>query len=75
MDKYTIENDRKDSLITLAWALTVFPWLVMLAVGALGHRLELPYLFKFGFFEVLLVNVAAFPFRNPGFVKKVVKRV
>lgn len=36
----------------------VKPWVVMLAIGALGHRLGIPYLFRFGYWDVLLLNLA-----------------
>jgi len=32
----------------------VDPYILMLCIGALGHRLTLPVLFKVGFFEALL---------------------
>lgn len=73
MTSYTIENELQDSLITIALGLTIFPYVVMLALGALGHRLDIPFLSKFGFFEALLLSIAAYPLRNPGFGKKVVK--
>lgn len=73
MTSYTIENELQDSLIAIALGLTIFPYAVMLALGALGHRLDIPFLFKFGFFESLLLNIAAYPVRNPGFGKKIIK--
>lgn len=33
-------------------------WITMLAIGAVGHRLGIPYLFRFGFWDVFLVGVA-----------------
>lgn len=73
MTSYTIENELKDSLITIGLGLTLFPYVVMLALGALGHRLDIPFLFKFGFFEALLLNIATYPIRGSGFGRKIVK--
>lgn len=32
-------------------------WLLMLIVGAIGHRMNLHYLYNFGYFDVLLVKL------------------
>lgn len=69
---YTIEKDPVDTLITLGLGLTVFPWITMLSIGALGHRLGIPFLYKFGFFNVVLVILALYPVRGAGSTKKIV---
>lgn len=42
-----------------AWShLFISPWTVMLLLGALGHQLGIPYLFKFGYWETFCAILA-----------------
>lgn len=39
-------------------------WINMLVIGALGHRLNIPYLFKFNYWNVALLQLALSMFRG-----------
>jgi len=73
--KYTIKNDPKDSLVTLGLSLTLFPWITMLAVGALGHRLHVSILANLDFIDILLIQIALYPVRGSGFTKKIAEPI
>lgn len=61
--KYLIKQDSDDMLMDFCLA-PVFIWLTMLAIGALGHYLHVPFLFKFNYFNTLLLFVATYPLRG-----------
>lgn len=50
-----VYHDATSTIAKLIVRFVIDPWAGMLAVGALGHRLNLPVLFRFGFFEAALV--------------------
>lgn len=66
---YTIKEDNYAMLFRVIGNLILMPWLAMLALGALGHRLDIPYLFKLGFFETFLICWVTPVFRG-GYVTK-----
>ena len=51
-----IEPQHKGALVLDR--LLLDPWLAMLCLGALGHRLDIPYLLTLGFWDVWLAVFA-----------------
>lgn len=43
---------------TLIDRLLIDPWLAMVCLGAIGHRMDIPYLLTWGFWDVWLVVFA-----------------
>lgn len=55
MVKYIIKEDPQQMAIGGIVAITGV-WAAMLSLGALGHFLNIPYLFRFNFWNVMLIN-------------------
>lgn len=66
MEKLTIKQDVGFSDFAFIF---VKPWITMLAIGALGHRLVIPYLFRFGYWDVFLLGIALSVFKT-GYVNR-----
>lgn len=63
----------KAELVDLV-AIFTKPAVIMVSIGALGHQLNIPYLFKFGYWQVFLLLIVTGMFRGRGVSKyKIVK--
>lgn len=50
-----IEREKRESQFALLFHLFIDPWLLMLSVGAIGHRLNMPGLFKVDYWVSFLI--------------------
>lgn len=55
--KYLIKDDPQ-GIISDVISIFVRPWLAMMAIGALGHRLDIHYLYKFNYWNMFLIEIA-----------------
>lgn len=71
--KYIIEPEKRQMRLEII-LLPVQIYIVMLSVGALGHYLNQPFLFKFNYLNTFLAIVAMYPFRGASTRKWQVKK-
>lgn len=70
--KLIVKDDPKYAWVDIP-AFFVKAWVVMLALGALGHRLNIHQLYRVDYWDAALILLATVVFRNTGSSRKVVE--